>query len=173
MAELDAQLATLPPVDRTTVVYAAGSGGTGAGLLVGAALTGAHDRGVRVAGVNVCDDRDYFVRAIGAICAELAAAWPGPGSAPSIVPNDIDIDIIDGYVGDGYALSRREELELIRDVARAEAIVLDPVYTGKAFYGLSCELARDPARFGNRVVFLHTGGIFGLFPKAGELAPLL
>jgi D-cysteine desulfhydrase len=84
-----------------------------------------------------------------------------------------EIEIRDGYVGRGYAKSRPEELALLRDVARAEGIVLDPVYTGKAFYGLTRELARDPRAFGERIVFLHTGGIFGLFPKAAELAPLL
>jgi D-cysteine desulfhydrase len=70
-------------------------------------------------------------------------------------------------------MSRPAELALLRDVARAEGVILDPVYTGKAFYGLTEELARDRRRFGERVVFLHSGGIFGLFPKADELAPLL
>jgi D-cysteine desulfhydrase len=51
----------------------------------------------------------------------------------------------------------------VRDVARREGLLLDPVYTGKAFYGLTRELERDPRRFGERVVFLHTGGAFGLF----------
>ena len=52
-------------------------------------------------------------------------------------------------------------------------LVLDPVYTGKAFHGLLGELKRDPKSLGERIVFVHTGGIFGLFPKAAELAPLL
>ena len=51
--------------------------------------------------------------------------------------------------------------------------MLDPVYSGKAFHGLVSELARAPGRFGERVVFIHTGGIFGLFPAAAELARLL
>ena len=80
---------------------------------------------------------------------------------------------VDGYVGVGYAKSRPEELQTIRDVARAEGLILDPVYTGKAFHGMTQELARDRARFGERICFIHTGGIFGLFPKATELEPLL
>ncbi|RMH41150.1 MAG: D-cysteine desulfhydrase family protein [Deltaproteobacteria bacterium] len=166
-AELADQLAGLD--DRpTTIVYACGSGGTGAGLVLGVRMTGLDRRGVRVAGVNVCDDRDYFVRTIGAICAGVRERWP---EAPAIGPGDVDI--VDGYVGAGYARSRPAELELLRDVARAEGLVLDPVYTGKAMFGLASELARDRRRFGDRVVFLHTGGIFGLFPKAEQLAPLL
>jgi D-cysteine desulfhydrase len=166
--ELAHDLAALPP-RPTTIVYAAGSGGTGAGLVAGARMTGLTERGVRVAGVNVCDDRDYFVRTIGRICGELAERWPGV--APKIAP--ADIDIVDGYVGDGYAMSRPEELVLLRDLCRDEGLVLDPVYTGKAFYGLTRELARDRTRFGERVVFLHTGGIFGLFATAEEIAAVL
>lgn len=160
--ELARDLAALPP-KPTTIVYAAGSGGTGAGLILGTKLTGLADQGVRVAGVNVCDDRDYFVRVISSICADFGY----------VTVTDDDIDIVDGYVGRGYAKSRPEELAVLRDLARREGLVLDPVYTGKAFYGLSQELAKTPGRFGERVVFLHTGGIFGLFPIAEQLSALL
>jgi D-cysteine desulfhydrase len=153
--ELAADLAQLPQ-RATTIVYACGSGGTGAGLVLGAKL---HELDARVAGVNVCDDRDYFVRAIGSICADFRARWP---LAP--VVRDSDIEIVDGHVGAGYAKSRPDELATIRDVCRRDGLVLDPVYTGKAFHGVVTELARDRRRFGDRVVFVHTGGIFGLFP---------
>jgi D-cysteine desulfhydrase len=166
-AELDGDLAALPP-RPTTIVYACGSGGTGAGLLLGAKLLGWRERGIRVCGVNVCDDRDYFVRVILRICRDFEDRYRlGVDVAAS------DIDIADGHVGLGYARSRPEELQGIVDLARREALVLDPVYTGKAFHGFLRELERDPARFGERVVFLHTGGIFGLFPAADQLAPLL
>lgn len=166
-AELDADLARLPP-RPTTVVYACGSGGTGAGLVLGAALLGWRQRGIRVTGVNVCDDRDYFVRVIHQICRDFTAAYQLGGEVRAG-----DIDIADGHVGLGYARSRPEELRDIIDLARREAVILDPVYTGKAFHGLLRELERDRERFGERVVFLHTGGIFGLFPAAEQLAPLL
>ena len=77
------------------------------------------------------------------------------------------------HVGRGYAKSRPEELITIRDLCRRDGLVLDPVYTGKAFHGVVTELARDRGRFGARVVFVHTGGVFGLFAAAAELAPLL
>jgi D-cysteine desulfhydrase len=64
-------------------------------------------------------------------------------------------------------------LKTLRDVARSEGLVLDPVYTGKAFHGMLAELSKQPGCFGKRVVFMHTGGVFGLFPKAAEIAPLL
>jgi D-cysteine desulfhydrase len=165
--ELDRDLAGLP-ARPTTIVYACGSGGTGAGLLCGAALLGWERRGIRVTGVNVCDDRAYFVRVIGQICRDFAVRTGLP-----VAVSDGDIDLADGHVGLGYARSRPEELAAIIELARREAIVLDPVYTGKAFHGLLRELERDRGRFGERVVFLHTGGIFGLFPAAEQMAPLL
>lgn len=163
-AELADDLATLP-ARSTTVIYACGSGGTGAGLIVGAKL---HGLPARLAGVNVCDDRAYFVDAIGRIAADMIARWTLP-----IAVGPDDIDIVDGHVGRGYAKSRPEELITIRDLCRRDGLVLDPVYTGKAFHGVVTELARDRARFGERIAFVHTGGVFGLFPAAAELAPLL
>jgi D-cysteine desulfhydrase len=165
--ELAGDLAALP-ARPTTIVHAIGSGGTSAGLIVGARLAGLHERGVRVAGVNVCDDRDHFVAVIGRICADMIAQWSLP-----LAIGAGDLDIVDGHVGIGYAKSRPEELRTIRDVCRRDGLVLDPVYSGKAFHGLVRELERDRTRFGERVVFVHTGGIFGLFPAAEAFAAVL
>jgi D-cysteine desulfhydrase len=169
MRELADDLAEIAsPETPVTVVYACGSGGTGAGLVLGAKLFRLAERGIRVAGVNVCDDRDYFIDVIGTICSEAESRWQ---LGANITPDDIDI--VDGHVGLGYAKSRPEELETIRDVCRSDGIVLDPVYTGKAFHGVVMELRRAPARFGNTVAFLHTGGMFGLFAAPEALANIL
>lgn len=152
--------------EPATIVYAAGSGGTGAGLLLGVRLRALP---WRVVGINVCDDREYFVCVIGEIIEEALRRF-----APKVTFSREEIEIIDGYVGRGYARSRPEELSAMRDLARAEGLILDPVYTGKAWFGLLGEIAkRGPSAFGPRVVFLHSGGIYGLFPKSSELAPLL
>jgi D-cysteine desulfhydrase len=66
-----------------------------------------------------------------------------------------------------------KNLALKNEVAQTERIFLDPVYTGKAFFEMVEELKRDSKCFGERIIFIHTGGIFGLFPKAEELEPLL
>jgi len=148
----------------TTVICATGSGGTLAGLALGARLS---DFPLRVAGVNVCDDRDYFMRIIDGICEEFDRTWPmGKDAGPPAY------EIVDGYVGRGYALSRPEELAATRDLVRLEGVVLDPVYTGKAYFGMLAELARDRKRFGERIVFVHTGGLFGLFPIAEQFVGL-
>lgn len=167
MAELVADLGRLDggTVRPTTVVCATGSGGTTAGLALGARFSGAD---VRVVGINVCDDRDYFTAIIDDICRQFNRTWPSNDS--TAVPS---YEIMDGHVGRGYALSRPEELAAIRDLVRLEGVVLDPVYTGKAYFGMMAELAKDRRTFGERIVFIHTGGLFGLFPIAGQFGDLV
>ena len=103
--ELVADIAGLPgdsgrPV---TILHATGSGGTAAGLILGAKL---HGLKARVASINVCDDRNYFLSVIGDICEGAIADY----NLKLPFTKERDIDIIDGYVGRGYALSRPEEL---------------------------------------------------------------
>jgi D-cysteine desulfhydrase len=168
MHELADDLQGIATPDRpVTVVYACGSGGTGAGLILGAKLLGLAQRGIRVAGVNVCDNRAYFTEVISQICAEADARWQLGANITAA-----DIDIVDGHVGRGYAKSRPEELATIRDVCRSDGVVLDPVYSGKAFHGVVTELAADPERFGAAVAFVHTGGMFGLFAPSDIAAVL-
>ena len=64
-------------------------------------------------------------------------------------------------------------LAVIPEVARAEGLVLDPVYTGKAFFGLRSSIARSELARDGTIVFLHTGEIFGLFPFAPDLASVV
>jgi len=150
---------------RCTIITAAGSGGTSAGLILGAKM---FDLKARVVSVNVSDDRDYFVNAIGNICENAINDY----QMTVDFSRERDIEILDGYVGRGYALSRPEELELLCEAARTEGLFLDPVYTGKAFYAMVQELKNNPQCFGERIIYMHTGGIFGLFPKAEEIEPI-
>ena len=83
------------------------------------------------------------------------------------------IRLIDGYQGSGRALVPHEHLEVAVRVARQEGIVLDPVYTAKAFHALLDALRRDRGAFGQRLCFIHTGGIFSVFPYRRALRPLL
>jgi D-cysteine desulfhydrase len=169
MQELVTDLAGIAAPDHPiTVVYACGSGGTGAGMVIAAKLMGLAKQGIRIAGINVCDDRAYFIEAITRICQEADQRW---GLGAKVVADDIDI--VDGHVGAGYAKSRPEELATIRDVCRSDGVVLDPVYTGKAFHGMVSELRRDPKRFGAGVAFVHTGGMFGLFASPETIAAVL
>ncbi|MDZ7374848.1 MAG: D-cysteine desulfhydrase family protein [candidate division KSB1 bacterium] len=143
------------------VVTAVGSGGTLAGLLLGKRL---YSLEAEVLGINVCETADYFHERILGIVRTVADRYHlGLGITPE------DVKIIDGYVGRGYAESRPEELDLIRDLARLEGIILDPVYTGKAMFGLLDQIRRGRFAKSDRILFLHTGGIFGLFAKRKEM----
>ena len=166
--ELAKDLEDLPENnDRpTTILHATGSGGTTAGLVLGVKLVGLD---AQVVGINVCNDRNYFMEVVAEICNAAIANYQLkiPFSAQE------DIHIVDGYVGEGYGKASFQVLSLLVEVARTEGIILDPVYTGKAFYGMTQELKRNPEVFGDRIVFIHTGGIFGLLPMAAQLGSLL
>ncbi|NLV76201.1 MAG: D-cysteine desulfhydrase family protein, partial [Tissierellia bacterium] len=69
--------------------------------------------------------------------------------------------IVDGYPGLGYALSQEEEIQFIHFFARLEGIILDPVYTGKAMYGLVNEIKKGRFDGHKNILFIHTGGLFG------------
>jgi len=149
---------------ETTILSATGSGGTTAGLILGNKL---FDFNFQIAGINVCDDKAYFVREIGNIFQDFHERYP-----LAAMPSLEDIHIVDGYVGEGYALAGEAQLRAMYKVARTDGIILDPVYTGKAFYGMVSELNKNPHVFGKRIVFIHTGGHFGLFPVAEQFAAI-
>jgi D-cysteine desulfhydrase len=152
--QLDAGLGGGPgPFDA--VAHACGSGGTAAGVALGAARYGVARRTLAFA---VCDDRAYFDAAIARISAEAVALEPSlDASARPIVH--------DAWKGPAYGFASDEQLDFFVEVARKTGLVVDPVYTGKALFGLS----RLPAKPG-RVLFLHTGGIPGLLAQADVFA---
>jgi D-cysteine desulfhydrase len=148
-----------------SVVCAMGSGGTCAGLLLGKKLLGLP---AEIYGINVGETAEYFQTRILEIIEKAIKLYRLP-----VEVKKEEIQIIDGYVGLGYGQSQIQELELIRDVARKEGIILDPVYTGKAMYGLLDQIRKQPKRFGQNVLFLHTGGIFSLFGISKEFSRIL
>ncbi len=148
-------------VDR--VVCAIGSGGTYAGLFLGSKAFGWK---VKVTGVNVCYTADYFKNRIGNLITSFLQKYRW-----KLKVNLSELDIIDGYVGEGYARSRLVERELISGVARSSGIILDHVYTGKAMLGLIEEVRKGTVGSKERVLFLHSGGVYGLFPIAALFFP--
>ncbi|MCH8953848.1 D-cysteine desulfhydrase family protein [candidate division KSB1 bacterium] len=139
------------------IVLPVGSGGTYAGLLLGKFL---YDLPAQIHGINVCDDDSYFVNKISSLLKAMQKRYK-----LTFKIDKKDINIIDGYVGKGYGLSSQHEIDIIKQVARAEGIILDPIYTGKAMFGLSDQIRQGKFKPGKNVLFVHTGGIFGLFPK--------
>jgi len=149
--------------DLRCIVHATGSGGTTAGLALGLAALGRSD--IDVLGVAVCDDRDYFDGVIHRILDDVVEQ----GFAQAAVRAGARFEIVDGYKGTGYARTTAGEMALYARVARTEGLFLDPVYTGKAFRAL---LSGHAAKAPGTTVFLHTGGIFGLFSFAQAIDEL-
>ena len=150
-----------------TIVVATGSGGTYAGLYLANEV---QKLGKRVIGMAVCDDTEYFTNIAHNIATEALQYLPQEYGNESLERKNIEIN--DKYVGIGYAQSRPEELEFIKKFARQEAVILDPVYTGKAMYGIYNELQNGGnLNKDDNILFIHTGGLFGLFPVS-ETFPL-
>ncbi len=151
-----------------SIVIAHGSGGTQAGLVLGKLLADDAWKDTRIVGVNVCYDKkesfDLVKKVLWAAIQER--------KLPLSFAAD-DIEVLDGFVGRGYAQSTKEELEFILKIAREEGVLIDPVYTGKALFGLYHTVKKDKAALGQRVLFVHTGGGFGLFKMEAEWAEVL
>lgn len=152
-------------VNFDAIVCAVGSGGTYSGLFLGAKIY-APDK--KVYGFNVCDDEEYFLNVCESIASDTVKAL---GS--DIEVKREEMNIIDGYKGLGYAISKDEELLFITELARKEGVILDPVYTGKAFYGLYHELKKGRFSEHKHILFVHTGGLFGVFPKQEQFTKVL
>jgi len=139
------------------MICAVGSGGTLAGMLLGRS---AFDLKAEVHGINVCEDAPYFQNRVANILRDAKRRF---GFELNLHKNDISV--IGGYVGKGYGLSSQEEIDLIKQVARLEGIILDPVYTGKAMFGVMDLVRKGRFKKEEKILFWHTGGLFGLFPK--------
>ncbi len=137
------------------IVHACGSGGTAAGIALGAAR---YRVGTRVRAVAVCDDAAYLTRVVARITAEARAFDDSLGDAAPLV-------IDEAARGPRYAVMSAEQRTFVVEVARASGIVLDPVYTGKALFGLKLAIERGDVKHGARVLFVHTGGLPGLLAQ--------
>jgi len=153
------------------IVLAIGSGGSAAGIALGIKLSGLP---IRVHAISVCDSSTYFHSHINQIYEEMQSPYR----------SEEILDVIDGYQGPAYGVASEEQMKMLIGVARESGIILDPVYTGKAFHGFVSEITKeklvvendkddakgktgqsDPSlrKFGKKILFVHTGGLFGLF----------
>jgi D-cysteine desulfhydrase len=113
----------------------------------------------RVLAVAVCDDRRYFEPLIDRL-VQVGSGLLGRAS-PSLAALDVD----ERWKGPAYGVASPEQLGFIVAVARQCGLLLDPVYTGKAMFGLS-RMPEKPAR----ALFLHTGGLPGLLAQSADFA---
>ena len=135
------------------IVSATGSGGPTAGLLLGAKL---FIPGAKVTGMGVDDDDfDHIVPDLASQAADILHC-----TCPR---REDDFEMV-YHVGAGYAIPNAEDTPYIQELARMEGILLDPVYTGKAWAGMM-KMVEAGGYFGREddICFVHTGGAAALF----------
>ncbi|MBO6541743.1 MAG: D-cysteine desulfhydrase family protein [Alphaproteobacteria bacterium] len=152
--EITAQCET-QGVTPTRITHATGSLGTQAGLLAGRALSGLE---LPIQAVSVArPDRE----ALAGELLEIANQTATRIGAADVLDRDIHVDF--RHVGDGYGLPTSAMVSAVELVARTEGILLDPVYSGKGMAGLIAQILNGEIDADETVIFLHTGGMPGLF----------
>ncbi|EEY66257.1 D-cysteine desulfhydrase, putative [Phytophthora infestans T30-4] len=158
----------------TDIAFACGSGGTATGIGLGSYLYAeAHpdaalnfDTKTPAHAYIVCDSDEYFH---GHIDGQILPAM----GAPSDILSRQFLQITNAQ-GTGYARSTKKELEFIYSVSRKTGVLMDPVYSGKALFHLIRELNEAPEKFvGKTILFVHTGGQFGMFDKVDALQEVI
>jgi D-cysteine desulfhydrase family pyridoxal phosphate-dependent enzyme len=137
------------------IVFASSSGGTQAGLVVGAAL---FNYSGRILGISV-DEPQHILQARVAELATSTAEHLGRSKHFS----SADILVNSDYLGGGYGVLGSNEKEAIRLFAHLEGLLLDPVYTGRAAAGLIGLIRQNYFHPDETILFLHTGGTPALF----------
>ena len=153
--EIDCQARALG-IERASLVVAVGSGGTLAGLMAGLALTGSP---LGLLGIDVGKLWKAFPPTIGRLAEELCRRLGQPqafdaGQVPLIERT---------YAGPSYGVPSQAASAAIRRLAQSEGILLDPIYTGKAFAGMLDLCRRGALPADQPLIFLHTGGLPALF----------
>lgn len=149
-------------IEAQYVVFSVGGGGTMAGFLLGSKYLGAR---YKVIGNTILMSKDA---AVASIIEEVDATSDLLGLNVKVTPDEFEIN--DAYVGKGYGIPTKECLDAIRLVAQAEGIFFDPVYTGKGMAGLIDLIKKGRFKTTDTIIFVHTGGVPGLFAYNEEIA---
>lgn len=139
------------------IVTACGSSSTQLGLILGVNLY--THRETRVVGISISKNERELKEKIERGLEEVM----GFLGLKQYVESDIIVH--DDYIGEGYGIPTDPMREAVQLVARKEGIILDPVYTGKAMAGLIDLIGKGQFEKDEVVVFLHTGGVAGLFAE--------
>lgn len=147
------------------VVIATGSGGTQAGLMVGAAAAATT---AKIVGISISGAAGGIKENVARIATQTAEALDR-----NVVFSPTQVIVFDDYVGEGYGILNQPTVDAIQLLAQTEGVLLDPVYTGKSMAGLIDLVKKGYFREDDVVVFLHTGGTPGLFHYGDELLKYL
>lgn len=140
-----------------SLIHATGSGGTQAGLIMGAK---AFNTGLKIIGAAVgWKDKREQIQKIHDILLESKKKYDLDFNF-----NEEDIIIYNEYIGGGYGFMSNQKLEAIKLLAESEGILIDPVYTATAMACLIDLVRKNKLKKSNNILFLHTGGAVALFP---------
>jgi len=157
MRELVIQLADpaygLPTPDW--IIFPSSSGGTQAGLVLGAHLTGYSGK---IQGISIAEKAVDFKKKIAALASRASECI---GERIRFVPEQILVD--DNYLGEGYGVMGSREKDAISRFAQKAGLLLDPVYTGRAAAGMMDLIKKGIISSDQTVLFWHTGGTPALF----------
>jgi D-cysteine desulfhydrase family pyridoxal phosphate-dependent enzyme len=137
------------------IVFASSSGGTQAGMLVGAKIFGFPGN---ILGISVDCKKSILEERVAKLASETATVLREPYN---FVANDVYVN--DHYLGEGYGKMGKAEQEAIHMFAQTEGLLLDPVYTGRAAAGLIDLIHQGYFNDHQTVLFWHTGGMPALF----------
>jgi D-cysteine desulfhydrase family pyridoxal phosphate-dependent enzyme len=143
------------------IIVASSSAGTQAGMLVGARR---HGFTGKITGVSVDQPAANLRSAVAALAGETARLI---GQDEMFLPEGVDV--VDDYLGQGYAVLGSPEIEATRLFARLEGLLLDPVYTARAAAGMIDMIDRGSIPRDERVLFWHTGGGPAIFAYGERL----
>ena len=147
-------------IDFDYIVTTSGSAGTHAGLAVG--FFG-NNTNIPVIGITISRKNETQVPLVTKLAKETAQHLGIREEFP-----DDGIICFDEYFGEGYSLPTEGMIEAVKLVAEKEAILLDPVYSGKAFDGLIKLIEKGFFKKGEKICFLHTGGSPALFHYSSD-----
>jgi D-cysteine desulfhydrase family pyridoxal phosphate-dependent enzyme len=145
------------------LVVASSSGGTQAGLALGARMCW-RDR-VCVHGISIDQPKESFMQDVAAL-ANDTAHFLGVAEFRFM---EQDIILHDSYLGNGYGVVGALEQNAILDTARTEGLLLDPVYTARAMGGLFDLISKNTFSASDSVLFWHTGGAPAVFAYGSAL----
>ena len=142
-------------IEIGSMVAASGSGGTQTGMILGADV---EKSGIDAVGMGISSDASVVIPKLKDLCNETSEYYD-----LGLSYEDDDIIFNDNYIGEGYGIPSEEMIEAVKLLARTEGIILDPVYSGKAFAGMIDLVKKGHFDESKALVFIHTGGTPALF----------
>jgi D-cysteine desulfhydrase family pyridoxal phosphate-dependent enzyme len=152
-------------VEADWIVFPSSSGGTQAGMMLGARVFGCK---TKVLGISVDEPQRRLQERVAALATETSKRL---GSRIRFLADEVSVNA--DYSTPGYGVLTDVEREAVGLFAQTEGLLIDPVYTGRAAAGMIDLIRRGFFRKKETVLFWHTGGTTALFAEkySGSLLP--